>query len=83
MMTLAQRTLLTDVAIALFGVEWRSGLARQLEVNPDTVRRWFSGRETVPPGVWGELASALEAREREVMTLRHATQLLAAGLPVG
>lgn len=33
---------------ALYGARWQTALARELPVDPSTVRRWLSGRITIP-----------------------------------
>lgn len=55
---------LQKIGEALYGPRWQSELARDLDVNDRTVRRWASG-ESVPP-------ETLEARLRALVSERIA-----------
>jgi hypothetical protein len=35
-------------AVNLFGPDWQSSLARQIRVDPRTVRRWKAGDRAIP-----------------------------------
>lgn len=35
-------------AVALFGSDWQSALARRIRVDPRTVRRWKAGDREIP-----------------------------------
>jgi DNA-binding transcriptional regulator YdaS (Cro superfamily) len=51
----------------LYGYGWQSKMARDINVNPTTVRRWVSGRIPVPGPVEAFIQCMLRARsEREV-----------------
>ena len=54
---------------ALDGSCWQADLARTVNVNPRTVRRWASGQETPPPGVWRELAEIAAGRGADLALL--------------
>lgn len=68
-MTIDAPDLLDRVGRALYGTAYQTELSRTLDVRRDTVRRWLSGREAVPPGVWVELASALAERRETLIGL--------------
>lgn len=44
----------------LFGGGWQSRIAREVGVNPRTVRRWVSGESAVPVRVRAVLAARFE-----------------------
>lgn len=41
---------------ALFGPRWQSELARALDVNERTMRRWLAGDTPIPDGLADDLA---------------------------
>ena len=55
---------------ALYGPEWQSELARQLDVNLTTMRRWATGKFRIPPGIWASLLPLLDAKQAELTRLR-------------
>jgi hypothetical protein len=50
-----QFSLFARLGRALFGSHWQSELARTIDVNLRTVRRWGTGQEEPPAGVRHEL----------------------------
>ena len=56
--------LLAAIGQALYGENFRGALAIDLEVRPDTVRHWASGKSRIPPTLWGELLELLREREQ-------------------
>lgn len=44
-------SIIHDVGIALYGDQWQSDMARELNVSDRTVRRWASGANPLPAGV--------------------------------
>ncbi|HEX9472484.1 MAG TPA: helix-turn-helix transcriptional regulator [Bradyrhizobium sp.] len=56
-------TLLEIAGLALFGPQWQSELARQLDVNDRTLRRWFAGTVEPSPGVWQDIRKLLERKQ--------------------
>lgn len=54
---------------ALYGPQWQSELARQLDVNLATMRRWATGKFAIPPGIWADLANMLAERQVEIAKL--------------
>lgn len=59
--------LLAEIGEALYGIQWRSALARDLEVAMQTVWRWDHGSNPVPAWAWARLA----------VVTRHRAELLA------
>ena len=51
------------VALALYGHEWQSPLARALGVTPRTVRRWASGESPLPGWLEEKLTGLAGARD--------------------
>jgi hypothetical protein len=70
-------TLFGQIGRALFGSHWQSDLARTLDVNPRTVRRWGAGQEEPPSGVWRELEDIAVERSAELERLILQTRALA------
>jgi hypothetical protein len=52
---------LETVGRAMYGDNWQSRLARDLEVDPRTVRFWLSRKRPVPQHVGAQLRLALDA----------------------
>lgn len=61
-------TTLTTIYSALYGPGWRSALARDLDINERTVRRWLAGQNPVPEWVPDAL---IAAQERRIADLRQ------------
>jgi hypothetical protein len=61
--------LIRRLGLALFSERWQSAMAEALAVNIRTVRRWTTGEEEPPPGVWRELADLAIARGVELAAL--------------
>jgi hypothetical protein len=47
--------LLHDVGEALYGPRWQTDLSRDLQVSDRTMRRWASGVDAMPGGVYLDL----------------------------
>lgn len=62
------RELLAAIGEALHRNHWKSELARDLGIDDRSLRRWVQ-TNTVPHGVWRELAELLEARRAGIDTL--------------
>jgi len=62
-------TLFGQLGRALFGSHWQSDLARTVNVNLRTVRRWGAGQEEPPSGVWRELEKITVTRTAELAGL--------------
>ena len=73
--------LLAAIGQALYGENFRGALAIDLEVRPDTVRHWASGKSRIPLTLWGELLELLRARERALPALIAAAMRFPAVLP--
>lgn len=50
------------VGEALYGEQWQSSLARDLEVSFRTMTRWAHNKHPIPPNVWIELAVICKQR---------------------
>jgi hypothetical protein len=78
--------LIVEVGQALYGPHWMRELARALDVNERTVRRWAAGEVEPRPGVYGavhellsERAAALDPLLRRVKVAADQTE--AGGTP--
>jgi hypothetical protein len=54
---------------ALYGDQWQRALARDLNVNDRTVRRWYSGESAIPNGIKAELRALLSVRQKKIFAL--------------
>lgn len=61
--------LLRECGKALYGQQWQSALARDLQVADRTVRRWAAGEFGMPPGLCVELRQLLNQRRAELDAL--------------
>jgi hypothetical protein len=62
--------ILNLTATALYGALWQNALARALDINQRTVRRWAAGEAPVPPGVWQDISEIMAERVIELRDLR-------------
>jgi hypothetical protein len=60
---------LAAAGAALYGPRWQSELARSLGVSDRTMRRWLSGENPIPAGVWGDCCALLRVRRLEIGNL--------------
>lgn len=58
--------LLRRAGTLLYGPNWQRALARGLEVNERTARRWAAGDSPVPGWAWGAIAERLTAQRRQL-----------------
>lgn len=68
MSTLPNADEFSAFGLALYGHGWQTALARALDVNTRTVRRWASGETPVPEAVWDELHKVAGTDERGLPT---------------
>ena len=54
--------LLVEAGEALYGPQWQSALARDLDVSARTVRRWAAGSHQPPDGIYAELLRLVSHR---------------------
>src|SRR5438445_6502453 len=47
--------LLRQVGEVLFGSSWQTQLANVISVSDRSMRRWVSGEDAIPPGVWRDI----------------------------
>lgn len=73
--------LLKDCGEALYGPRWQTDLARDLEVDERTVRRWAAGAYDPPAGVWMDLLRLTQERAQTLDDL--AERLKREGAPGG
>src|SRR5436309_126764 len=51
----ADALLLRQVGEVLYGASWQTALSGRLNVSDRSMRRWASGEDEIPPGVWREI----------------------------
>ena len=61
--------MLRRIGIALYGHEWKGAMARKLQVNERTVRRWAAGAYPVPKEISGTLSIACHGRASDLIQL--------------
>lgn len=68
--------LLRQVGEVLFGASWQAELSAQISVSDRSMRRWASGQDPIPPGVWRDIHFVAESKwvtikyfDEEVKTL--------------
>jgi hypothetical protein len=54
--------LLRQAGEALYGSRWPAPLARDLNVNRDSVQDWLQGRYAIRPGVMADISILIDAR---------------------
>jgi hypothetical protein len=69
MSTDERQALLQDCGEALYGPQWQSAVARDLDVADRTVRRWIAGTTPVPIGIYAELAELVQTRTGILLAL--------------
>jgi DNA-binding transcriptional regulator YdaS (Cro superfamily) len=69
--------LLLECGEALYGPQWQTALARDLDVSDRTVRRWVSGQRDVPAGLYVDLLRLTQERAAKLDAL--AQRLVQAG----
>jgi predicted transcriptional regulator len=60
---------LARIGTALYGRQWQSDLARDLGVNPRTVRHWLKGEYRIHPEVDEQMVNLLTDRLGEITGL--------------
>jgi hypothetical protein len=63
--------LLREAGLALYGPRWTTDLARDLDVNDRTVRRWSAGRSPIPEGLGDDLRELMKARRHALAAVRR------------
>ncbi|MEP3245087.1 MAG: transcriptional regulator [Sneathiella sp.] len=61
-----KRDILEKAGQALYGPEWQSKLARALDINVRSVRRWVTGDQNISDGVWNDIARLLTKNLEDV-----------------
>lgn len=67
----AERVLLEKAGRALYGINWKEPISRDLAVEVRAIRRWVDNQNRIPPGIWAKLAQLLHEREGVLMDARH------------
>ena len=63
---------LADIGQVLYGKQWQSDLARDLNVSDRTIRRWANDYEQVPFSLWAEILLLLANRKEAIEALLEA-----------
>ncbi|NPE57714.1 transcriptional regulator [Dickeya dadantii] len=53
---------LASAGEALYGQQWQSALARELDVDSRRIRHWMSGERPIPAGIRAEIAALCKRR---------------------
>lgn len=52
--------LLTRIGETLYGQQWQTNLARDLQLSdPRRIRAWLKGERSIPPGIWADCEQLL------------------------
>jgi hypothetical protein len=51
----ANALLLRQIGEVLYGASWQTAFSERLNVSDRSMRRWASGEDEIPPGVWREI----------------------------
>lgn len=54
---------------ALYGPQWQSQLARDLNCNVRTVQRWAAGSHEPPPSIWQAVREVVQERQEALAGL--------------
>jgi hypothetical protein len=57
-----QVALLQNIGEGLYGPRWQTDLSTALSVNDRSMRRWISGEDPIPRGVWNDLRLLIQSR---------------------
>lgn len=60
---------LARYAAELYGAQWQTPLASDLDVAVRTIQRWAAGQQPVPAGVWPDLAGLLRDKGPRCLAL--------------
>lgn len=71
--------ILVECGEAMYGPQWQSALARDLDVSDRTMRRWIAGTTDVPAGLYVDLLRLTQERAAVLDSL--AARLREAGAP--
>ncbi len=64
--------ILETLGRTLYGTAWITPLGRRGHVSPKTIRRWLTGKETVPDSFWRDLLDWVEDAIDELTKAREA-----------
>jgi hypothetical protein len=78
----AESLLLRQIGEELFGSSWQAELSNRLNVADRSMRRWASGEDSIPPGIWREIYEYARGKwqtisylNEQVVQLINASQL--------
>lgn len=66
----AEALLLRQFGEVLYGASWQTALSERLNVSDRSMRRWASGEDEIPPGVWREIHHLADSQR---LTLEYLT----------
>jgi len=72
--TVSSAELIAAAGPAMFGGQWKAGLARALNVTDRTINRWLGGRVEPRSGVFADLLGVLRQRREELTRLIEAVE---------
>ena len=78
----AESLLLRQIGEVLFGSSWQAELSKLVNVSDRSMRRWASGEDHIPPGIWREIHEYAQGQwqtikyfDEELIKLVNASQL--------
>ncbi len=63
--------LLRHVGETLYGQHWQADLSNAISVGDRSLRRWLSGQDDIPEGVWRDIRLLVETRWIELRELEY------------
>ncbi len=58
------------VGETLYGANWQTPLARDLELTSTRrIRQWLSGKQPIPDGIWDDISALLRERRADIDSL--------------
>ena len=69
------------VGAAMYGGNWKLGLAGDLGVRQSSVQNWANGRNRLRPDIWASVVGVIDDRVAELRELRAEAKRMAGGAP--
>lgn len=67
------------IGAAMYGGNWKLGLAGDLGVRQSSVQNWANGRNRLRPDIWASVVEVIDDRVAELRELRAEAKRVAGG----
>lgn len=78
----SEAELFCRIGAAMYGGNWKLGLAADLGVRQSSVQNWANGRNRLRPDIWASVVGVIDERVAELRELRERAVAMAAGAKV-